>query len=259
MLLKKQGYPEEDELVLCTVTGVQHHSVFAKLDEYSKSGLIHISEVSPGRIRNIRDYVKEGKVIVCKILRINKEKGHIDLSLRRVNEGQRRAKLEEIKKEQFAEKIIEGLAKQFNFKPEQLHTKIMESLPKDFENVYPFFESISEGAQNFDKFDIDDKIKEALVSSITEKIKPREVSISGKLLMKTYDPEGVVHIKNSLLSVSKLKGDISISYNGAGKYSVRVISSDFKEAEKVLKKAVDKITTSFESSNGLISFERDEE
>ena len=84
MLLKKEGFPEEDELVMCTVTQVQFHSVFVTLDEYDKGGMIHISEVSPGRIRNIRDFVREGKKIVCKVLRVNEEKGHIDLSLRRV-------------------------------------------------------------------------------------------------------------------------------------------------------------------------------
>ena len=64
MLLKKEGFPEEDELVMCTITKVQFHSVFAQLDEYDKGGMIHISEVSPGRIRNIRDFVKEGKKVV---------------------------------------------------------------------------------------------------------------------------------------------------------------------------------------------------
>ncbi|MEK6869062.1 MAG: S1 RNA-binding domain-containing protein, partial [Nanoarchaeota archaeon] len=49
MLLKKEGFPEEDELVMCTVTKVQFHSVFVTLDEYDKGGMIHISEVSPGR------------------------------------------------------------------------------------------------------------------------------------------------------------------------------------------------------------------
>ena len=75
MLFKKQDFPEEGDLVLCTVTSVQFHSVFVDMDEYGKGGMIHISEVSPGRIRNIRDFVKEGKKIVCKVLRINQEKG----------------------------------------------------------------------------------------------------------------------------------------------------------------------------------------
>ena len=111
MLLRKQGFPEDNELLLCTVTKVQFHSVFVNIDEYGKSGMIHISEVSPGRIRNIRDYVKEGKKVVCLVLKVNQEKGHIDLSLRRVNEGQKRAKVDEIKKEQVSEKIIEFVAK----------------------------------------------------------------------------------------------------------------------------------------------------
>ena len=107
MLLKKEDFPEEDELVMCTVTKVQFHSVFVRLDEYDKSGMIHISEVSPGRIRNIRDFVKESKKIVCKVLGITKEKGHIDLSLRRVTETQKRNKVDEIKQQQKAEKILE--------------------------------------------------------------------------------------------------------------------------------------------------------
>ncbi|MBI2651000.1 hypothetical protein HYX01_00865 [Candidatus Woesearchaeota archaeon] len=52
MLLQKKGFPEEDELVMCTVLKVQYHSVLVGLDEYGKNGMIHISEVSPGRIRN---------------------------------------------------------------------------------------------------------------------------------------------------------------------------------------------------------------
>ena len=112
MYFHKEGYPEEDELVLCTVTNVQYNSVFVRLDDYGKSGLVHISEVSPGRIRNLRDFVKVGKVIVCKILRVNRQKGHIDASLRRVNEAQRRRKTEERKAEQKAENILDALAKQ---------------------------------------------------------------------------------------------------------------------------------------------------
>ena len=124
MLFKKQGFPDEGDLVLCTVTSVQYHSVFVDMDEYGKSGMIHISEVSPGRIRNIRDFVKEGKKVVCKVLRINEEKGHIDLSLRRVNESEKRRKIDEIKKEQDSEKIVEIAAGKIGVKTEQLYNEI---------------------------------------------------------------------------------------------------------------------------------------
>ena len=89
MLYKREGLPETDEIVLCKVTKIFPNSVFAELVEYRDSGMIHISEVSPGRIRNLRDYVSVGRQIVCKVLRIDRERGHIDLSLRRVNSNQR--------------------------------------------------------------------------------------------------------------------------------------------------------------------------
>ena len=114
MLHKREGFPEEDEIVMCTVTKIFPHSVFVNIDEFGRTGVIHISEISPGRIRNIRDFVKQDKKIICKILRINKERGHIDLSLRRVNDAQRRNKSNEIKQEQLAEKILEFVAKNFD-------------------------------------------------------------------------------------------------------------------------------------------------
>ena len=90
LLFRKKGLPEEEEIVICEVTKIYQNSVFANIIEYDKSGMLHISEVSPGRIRNIYDYVKVGKIIICKILSVNKEKGHVDLSLRRVTESQKR-------------------------------------------------------------------------------------------------------------------------------------------------------------------------
>ena len=105
---KKKDYPEEADLVLCTVSKIYPHCVFVNIDDYSgKQGMIHISEVSPGRIRNIHDYVRMGKKVICKVLRVNLEKGHIDLSYRRVTESQRRNKVNELKQEQKAEKIVE--------------------------------------------------------------------------------------------------------------------------------------------------------
>src|SRR3990172_6820659 len=120
MLFKREGYPEEGEIVLCTVAKIHSHAVFVDMDEYGKGGMIHISEISPGRIRNIRDFVVEGKKIVCKVLRINLERGHIDLSLRRVTENQKKNKVNELKREQLAEKIVEYAAKQKNIKLEEL-------------------------------------------------------------------------------------------------------------------------------------------
>ena len=117
--MKKDEFPEEGELLLCTVTKIFGHSVFVNIEGFNRSGMIHISEISPGRIRNLRDYVVEGKKIICTVLRIHKDKGHIDLSLRRVNDGQKRKKLEEIKQEQKSKKLIELVGKELQKEEKQ--------------------------------------------------------------------------------------------------------------------------------------------
>jgi|ETN02SMinimDraft_4_1059925.scaffolds.fasta_scaffold21510_2 translation initiation factor 2 subunit 1 len=259
MLLQKQGFPEEDDMLLCTVTAVHHHSVFVKLEEYGKSGLIHISEVSPGRIRNIRDYVKEGKVIVCKVLRINKDRGHIDLSLRRVNEGQRRNKMEEIKKEQFAEKVIQGVAKQFNVNGEQLYKKIYGVISNEYDLVYPYLESLSEGSEDVAKLDLDDQIAKSLVETVADKIKPEVIHIQGRFTLRSYAEDGLQRIQSTLVAAEKTCKDAAITYEGAGNYKVRVESTDFKDAEKKLSKIVDQVTQVFEKNNDFAQFARVEE
>lgn len=45
-------------------------------------GLIHISELSWNRVFTPEAVVKVGDFVRCKVLSINKEKGHINLSLK---------------------------------------------------------------------------------------------------------------------------------------------------------------------------------
>ena len=113
MFYKKKGLPGENEIVICTVKKILYHSIFVDLDEYEKQdGMIHISEIAPGRIRNIRDYVKEGKKLVCIVLRVNEKQRQVDLSLRRVSMSLRNKKNDEFKQEIKAEKLMESVAKQ---------------------------------------------------------------------------------------------------------------------------------------------------
>lgn len=259
MLYKKEGMPEEDELVLCTVTNVHHHSVFAKLDEYDKSGMIHISEVSPGRIRNIRDYVVEGKKLVCKVLRIDKIKGHIDLSLRRVNEGQKRKKLDSIKQEMRAENIIDGFAKKEKLDFKSTYDEISSKVFEKYEYIHECFNNIINEKITLEKLGISNKISKGLTEIIKEKIKPIKVSVSGDLSMVSYNPDGIKDIKEAIKKAEACgKKDIDIRYKGAGKYKVEVVSGNYKDAEKILDKSVEKAIKHIEKKQGIAEFKKKE-
>src|SRR3989344_7500317 len=132
----KEGLPEQGNLVMCTVKKILFHSVFVDLDEYNQiEGMVHISEISPGRIRNIRDYVKEGKKIVCKVLRVNQERKQIDLSLRRVNQNERIIKSTEFKQERKAEKMLESLAKDLKISPDELFKTFGKKLIENYSSL----------------------------------------------------------------------------------------------------------------------------
>ena len=256
MLYRKFGMPEEDELVLCTITKIHYNSVFAKLDEYEKTGMIHISEISPGRIRNIRDYVAEGKKVICKILRIDKIKGHIDLSLRRVSEGQRRKKNEAIKSEQRAEKIIEGLSKQLKLDFNQVYDEVGENVFKKYEYIHLCFRDVVEKGIDLTSLGIEKNIAEPLTGIIKEKIKPPSVQIKGELRLVSYEINGVEIVKKAM---EKAKDkNINISYGGSGRYNVVVTAPDYKTAEKLLKQKTESVIKFMEKSKGTAEFIREE-
>lgn len=255
MYYQKQGYPEEDEIVLCTVKNVQYHSVFAVLDHYTgKTGMIHISEVSPGRIRNIRDYVVEGKKIFCKVLRTNTDKGYIDLSLRRVNEAQKRRKNDQIKQEQRAEKIIDAFAHITNQKPEEAYAKVSKHILAEYEFIYEAFNDVVEENLDLKRFGFTAEYIAPLQALVKEKIKPKVVEISGSLTLKTYEDGGLNIIKDALCKEES--DQVTIRYKGGGYYSITVKSSDYKDAEKKMKTAVDNITKTLEKSRGTAEFKR---
>lgn len=245
MFLAKKGFPQEEELVLCSVTSVQPHSVFVTLDEYNnRTGMIHISEVAPGRIKNIRDFVQEGKKAICKVLKINPEKGHIDLSLRRVNEKQKQQKNNEIKQEQFAETIINHFAKQNKKEPKAIYELISYKLLDKYPSIYSLFEQVSLNNLHLKDIGIPKETADSLTEFIKQRIKPPEVVLEGEFTLISYAPNGVELIKNTILNATAGKENIKTSYSGGGVYRVIVKSTDYKSAERIMQKVSESILNS---------------
>nr|MBA4405116.1 translation initiation factor IF-2 subunit alpha [Nanoarchaeum sp.] len=256
MFYKKSGLPEEGEIVICTVSKILYHSVFAKLDEYKiLEGMIHISEISPGRIRNIRDFVKEGKTIVCKVLRINKEKNQIDLSIRRVNTMQQVNKLNEYKQEQKAEKLIELIGKQLNKDVKGMYDLVGYKIIETYGALYEGFQRFVLDEELIQELKLDKKAEELMLTIIKEKIKPAEVEVHGVLTLQCEEPTGIEIIKKILTEAEE--GEIRITYISAPKYRIVVKASDYKTAEGILKNTQEEIITKIKAKKGSGEFNKE--
>jgi translation initiation factor 2 subunit 1 len=256
MFLIREGFPEEGELVFCTVAKIQYHAVTVMLDEYDKPGLIPISEVSAGRIRNIRDFVEENKKVVCKVIRVDPERGHIDLSLRRVNDSQRRSKTDVIKQEQKAEKIIEVLAERLKIAPAQLYKEVSAPLMKHYAWLYLAFEEVIEKNTSLEKLGLKKELAEKLEEIIREKIKPKKVEIVSKIAIQTYDENGLELIKQAFAKVKEIDSHIQVNYLGGGTYRMLITAKDYKKAESLLKEVQDKMESLVGGKKGRLAIER---
>ena len=67
-----------------TVTGVESYGAFVSCDDYY-TGLIHISEISSGFVKNVTDFVKVGDLILAEVLDIDEETGHLKLSIKNID------------------------------------------------------------------------------------------------------------------------------------------------------------------------------
>ncbi len=256
MLYRRQGFPEENEIVLCKVTKIFPNSVFVDLLEYNRSGLIHISEIAPGRIRNLREYVTPDRQVVCKVLRIDLEKGHIDLSLRRVNSHERSEKLEEVKQEQKAEQLVKNISKKLKLIPESLYKELMNAVGKKYPSLYLCFRDMAAGNCQLESLGIKSDLAQEISAAVNEKFKPQKIMLKAEIRLQTYVPEGIEKIKNTLAEVGKLSPAISLSYLGAGRYHLVVEEVDYKTAEKHLAK-VKEIVDAFQDKSSSASFERE--
>lgn len=72
------------DVVTVSVTGIEKYGIFVGLDEYY-SGLIHISEISSGFVRNVNDYVNLGETIKAKILEVDEETLHVKLGIKDID------------------------------------------------------------------------------------------------------------------------------------------------------------------------------
>lgn len=254
--MHEREWPEEGELVVCTVADVKDFAAFVTLDEYDgRRGLIPISEIARGWIKYIRDYIREGQKVVCKVLGVDPDRGHIDLSLKDVNEHQRREKIHEWKSEQKATKWV-GFAAEAAGVDRKV---IEEAIYHEYGLLYPAFEDIvTTGGEAADRLNLGEPIKEALIAIANENVKVSKVTITGHLVLMSPRPDGVNVIRRALRSAQpKIEDvDIDLIYVGAPKYRIKVTAPDYKAAEKAIEKAASAAVGVVERAGGSGKFIR---
>lgn len=234
-MVKRKGFPDFGEIVIVAVTRITPYSAMCKLEEYpGKEGMVHISEVSGKWVRDIRKFIKPNKTYVVKVMNVDRERGHIKLSLKRVARIDRTRKMQAYKREQKAEKILEKIAKKQKMTLDKVYEEIGFQLQEEFGEIFNAFDLASRSEEALTSKGIKSKWAKIIHSIAKKSIQRKKVKIKAELDIKSYSGDGVDQIKKFLDNLTNKYG-VNVKYISAPKYSVEVVSEDPKTAKKNLK------------------------
>lgn len=75
---------KENDIIKVKITGIQKYGAFAILPN-NYNGLIHISEISYGYVKNISDFVNVGDDIFAEVINIDDDEKRIKLSIKDID------------------------------------------------------------------------------------------------------------------------------------------------------------------------------
>jgi translation initiation factor 2 subunit 1 len=256
MVLTKNPFPTIGELVVCQVVSIQPSYVQVRLEDYKGiekesqlMGMVHVSELSNRWVKNINSIVSIGSRVVLLVLRVNEERGYVDLSLRRVTMEQRTAKSNEWRYSTKAENLLKFFGEQHNITLEQLYEQAIWPLLEKYFDVRTAFEEIKEEGRvildSVENIVLSPELKDALFKLIEDTVTISKVSIDVEFEIHAFTGDGINLIKDSLSNAIKIrrpKGlELKIFYIGAPIYRCEIEANDYPTAEKFLDKVVKKI------------------
>jgi len=257
-----RALPEVGELVVATVTRITDYGAYASLDEYEEiDGLLHISEITSGWVRNIRDHIHEKEKTVLKVLRVDPRKVQVDLSLRRVNAKEKQTKLLEWKKRRKAEFLLKIISEKLGVDSTVFIPEMVKKLEDKYGSTYAGLEEfIEKGADLASRLKIPPDWAAATIEVAKQEIKLPLVQIKGILRLTSTGSDGVGLIKSVLMKSKALrkprKVKVDIYTLGAPKYVVEVTAKNYKEAEKTLKQISDFAVEEIRAHGGEGAFKR---
>ncbi|KXB02760.1 hypothetical protein AKJ47_03235 [candidate division MSBL1 archaeon SCGC-AAA261G05] len=250
---------------MCTVKKVFDQGAFLTLDEYDgKEGMVHISEITSGWVKNIRRHVREGQKTICRVLDVDPEKGHVDLSIRRVKDSQRSWKSQQWKRERKTEKLLEQIAKRVDSDIDTAYEKIGFPLQEKYGEIYSAFEEIAaKGREEIEWLDVNAKWIDTLMELIESSVEPPSVEVTGYIDLRSPASNGIEIIKSALSDASNTITNSEINtefrYIGSPTYSIKVSAPSYKIAEKALRKVADQAISTISEAGGEGKFRAERE
>lgn len=251
-------YPDCEEVVMVQVTEIGEMGAYVTLLEYDNiQGMILLSELSRRRIRSIAKLIRVGRNEVVMVLRVDQEKGYIDLSKRRVAPEDVIKCEDRFNKAKAVHSVLRHVAATFDKSLESLYISIGWKLYKKYGHAYDAFKLALADSDDdiFEGIEIEAEVRTALVTYIKRRLAPQPVKIRSDIEVTCFTYEGIDAIKEALSEGEKFSGEggqVKIKLIAPPMYVMTCMTLDKDLGIDALNKAIEAITNCIKAKGGSL-------
>lgn len=256
----EKQYPDIDSLVVVTVRHIADMGAYVSLLEYNNiEGMILLSELSRRRIRSIHKLLRVGRNEVVMVLRVDKEKGYIDLSKRRVSPEDIAACEDRFNKAKAVHGVLRHTAERRKLYLQDLYERVGWPLYKKYGHAFDAFKlALAEDAlmtteDPFDIVDLPADLKDELKTYIRRRLAPQPIKIRSDIEVSCYTHEGIDAIRAALfagMALSTENTQIKIKLIAPPIYVLSCMTLEKDAGIGLLNKANDVIKTTITEKGG---------
>ncbi|XP_064605267.1 eukaryotic translation initiation factor 2 subunit 1-like [Liolophura sinensis] len=260
-------FPEVEDVVMVNVRSIAEMGAYVHLLEYNNiEGMILLSELSRRRIRSINKLIRVGRNECVVVIRVDKDKGYIDLSKRRVSPEEVIRCEDKFAKAKAVNSILRHVAELMDYSGEaQLEALYMKTawyFDRKFNRPGASFEVFKHAVTNpeiLDECEIDEETRKVLLQNIKRRLTPQAVKIRSDIEVACYNYEGVDAVKSALkkgLEVSTESLPIKINLIAPPLYVMTTQTLERADGLAALNTAIEKIKEAIEGMGGIFKIQR---
>ncbi|KAI3952887.1 hypothetical protein MKW92_035407 [Papaver armeniacum] len=269
-------YPEVDMAVMIQVKNIADMGAYVSLLEYNNiEGMILFSELSRRRIRSVSSLIKVGRQEPVMVLRVDKEKGYIDLSKRRVAEEDIATCEERYNKSKLVHSIMRHVAETMQLDLEDLYIHVGWPLYRKYGHAFEAFKlivadpdtildsltrEVKEAGPDGKEVTkvvpaLTEEVKDALIKNIKRRMTPQPMKIRADIEMKCFQFDGVLHIKEAMRKAEATGNDdcpVKIKLVAPPLYVLTTQTLDKEQGIQVLTNAIQACTEIIDIHKGKL-------
>jgi len=260
----KEKYPEVDDVVMVNVRAIAEMGAYVYLLEYNNiEGMILLSELSRRRIRSINKLIRVGKTEPVVVIRVDKEKGYIDLSKRRVSAEDVEKCTERFAKAKAVNSILRHVADILKFETDEQLEELYQKTAWHFEEKYKskaaahdVFKQAVVDPSILDECGLEEKTREVLLNNIRRKLTSQAVKIRADIECACYEYEGIDAVKKALLAgleTSTEELPIKINLIAPPLYVMTTSTPEKADGLKALENAIERIQETITTLGGVFT------